>query len=329
MTVEAVTHISDLNPLLPTGSDSKAEGDDHVRNIKKAIKASFPNISGAMTLTHTVLNGLPTDIAAKGAITGQTWAGTHNFPATTYGVTAAPGSTGTRYATLDYVNAQAFSSALPAQTGNAGKVLGTNGTTAKWISTIPTIHVYTDSATWVADVPRIRLIVQGASGSTAAAPTNPYSGGAAGGTAIKTLDVTVGASYTITVGAGGAAVSIAPGGTATAGQSGGTSSFSGPDITTVSATGGGGGMPFSDSLPGGVGVGGDLNLRGGVSHLPRVNDGRAPGGDSYLGKGAPYGQAVDAYSYGAGPGGGFGSDGMTGSAGSKGVVIIEKLVIGV
>jgi hypothetical protein len=46
--------------------------------------------------------------------------------------TAAPGTGTTQIATTEFVVSQAFSSALPGQTGNAGKFLSTNGTAASW-----------------------------------------------------------------------------------------------------------------------------------------------------------------------------------------------------
>ena len=56
MTVESVTYISDLNASYPASGDSLVERDDHIRNLKTGIKARFPNISGAVTPTHTELN---------------------------------------------------------------------------------------------------------------------------------------------------------------------------------------------------------------------------------------------------------------------------------
>lgn len=46
--------------------------------------------------------------------------------------TAAPGTNTTQAASTAYVVAQAFSSALPAQAGNSGKFITTNGATASW-----------------------------------------------------------------------------------------------------------------------------------------------------------------------------------------------------
>ena len=49
-----------------------------------------------------------------------------------HGPTAAPGTNTTQLATTAFVVAEAFSAALPSQTGNAGKYITTDGTTASW-----------------------------------------------------------------------------------------------------------------------------------------------------------------------------------------------------
>jgi hypothetical protein len=56
MALETGTFISDLVATNPTGSDALAFADDHLRLIKSTVKATFPNISGAVTKTHTQLN---------------------------------------------------------------------------------------------------------------------------------------------------------------------------------------------------------------------------------------------------------------------------------
>jgi hypothetical protein len=56
MPVESVTHISDLNASNPLGTDPGSDVDNHIRNLKTGIKTTFPNISGAVTPTHTELN---------------------------------------------------------------------------------------------------------------------------------------------------------------------------------------------------------------------------------------------------------------------------------
>ena len=135
MGLEAATYISDLVTTNPLGSDAKSTADDHLRLIKSCLKTTFPSVTGAVTKTHTELN----TVTDRGLIAGQTWTGTHTFPATTYGVTATLGDSSLKYATTEFVANTAFSSALPAQLGNSGKLLTTNGTDASW-SSVKTVN---------------------------------------------------------------------------------------------------------------------------------------------------------------------------------------------
>lgn len=64
--------------------------------------------------------------AIKADIASPTFTGTPAAP------TAAAGTSTTQIATTEFVANTAFSSALPAQTGNSGKFVTTNGTTASW-----------------------------------------------------------------------------------------------------------------------------------------------------------------------------------------------------
>lgn len=64
MALESGTYIDSLVSTNPTATDSVAQADDHIRLIKATIKASFPNVAGAMTATHTVLNGLDGRVSA-------------------------------------------------------------------------------------------------------------------------------------------------------------------------------------------------------------------------------------------------------------------------
>ena len=90
MGLETGTYISDLVAANPLGSDGKDKGDDHIRFIKSTLKATYPNVTGAVTPTHTELNysvgvtsAIQTQFGAKGAISGQTWTGTHAFAGAT------------------------------------------------------------------------------------------------------------------------------------------------------------------------------------------------------------------------------------------------------
>jgi hypothetical protein len=48
--------IDDLVATNPVSSDSVSDGDDHIRGVKNVLKNTLPNITGAVTPTHTELN---------------------------------------------------------------------------------------------------------------------------------------------------------------------------------------------------------------------------------------------------------------------------------
>ena len=155
MTVEAATYINTLDPTYPAATDAKSEGDDHLRLIKTAVKSTFPNVTGAVTPTHTELNyvdgvtsAIQTQLDAEAtaranADTAEATARTNAdalkanlaSPALTGTPTAPTASVGTgttQIATTAFVAATAFSTALPSQTGNAGKFVTTDGANASF-----------------------------------------------------------------------------------------------------------------------------------------------------------------------------------------------------
>lgn len=56
MALETGTYIDSLVSTNPVATDGLSQADDHMRLIKSTIKATFPNVAGAMTLSHTTLN---------------------------------------------------------------------------------------------------------------------------------------------------------------------------------------------------------------------------------------------------------------------------------
>lgn len=58
MAVENASYLNQLDETFPGSGESKTQGDDHLRLIKRVLKATFPAIAGAVTLTHTQLNAL-------------------------------------------------------------------------------------------------------------------------------------------------------------------------------------------------------------------------------------------------------------------------------
>jgi len=106
MALEAASFISDLNASNPTGADGRNTADDHLRLIKSAVKATFPNVTGAVNPTHTELNyvvgvtsAIQTQIAAKANTASPTFTGTPAAP------TASPGTNTTQLATTAFVAA--------------------------------------------------------------------------------------------------------------------------------------------------------------------------------------------------------------------------------
>lgn len=93
MALETATYINGLVASNPLSTDPKSQGDDHLRLIKSAIRSTFPNISGAVTASHTELNyvsGVTSGIQAQfNAITAQIAAGTS---AALNSITAATGA---------------------------------------------------------------------------------------------------------------------------------------------------------------------------------------------------------------------------------------------
>ena len=63
MGLETGSFIDDLTITNPLGADAKNQGDDHLRLVKKVVKATFPGMTGAAwrvqtkTGTYTVVAG--------------------------------------------------------------------------------------------------------------------------------------------------------------------------------------------------------------------------------------------------------------------------------
>jgi len=74
MGLETGTYISDLVVTNPAAGDGIVDADNHMRLIKSTVKATFPNVTGAVNPTHTELNfvdgvtsAIQTQLGAKAA----------------------------------------------------------------------------------------------------------------------------------------------------------------------------------------------------------------------------------------------------------------------
>lgn len=112
-------------------------------NVLDGVTASTAelNILDGATLSTTELNyvdGVTSPIqdqfgamdTAKGDVAGQVWTGAQDFTGAT--ATVATPTLAAQAATKGYVDATVTAGFLPAQAGNAGKIIETNGATASW-----------------------------------------------------------------------------------------------------------------------------------------------------------------------------------------------------
>lgn len=150
------------------------------------------------------------------------------------------------------------------------------------------------------------LTVAGGGGAGGTTGTNSYSGGGGGGGVVTgTASLTVGVTYSVTVGAGGAGASGL-----NSGSQGSNSQFA----ATTAAVGGGGGAGFqyaNNSLAGGSG-GGGANAQ--------ITGGAATSGQGYAGgNGVAYTGSTNVSGGGGGGGGAVGTNASVGTAGNGGI----------
>lgn len=64
MALESASFINGLVATNPTSSDNVGEGDNHLRLIKSTLLATFPSITGAVTVSHTQINSTVATVEA-------------------------------------------------------------------------------------------------------------------------------------------------------------------------------------------------------------------------------------------------------------------------
>jgi len=275
--------------------------------------------TGSASWTTTVKTSTFTAVAGEGYFVNTTGgAVTVNLPAGTAGAVVAIKDYAGTFDTNAVTLVQNGSDKIGGSTSN--KLLNTEGiaatlifidSTQGWLVTDDGLQSNIKSQTYSAD---FLVIAGGASGG--ATSSDSGGGGGAGGyrtssgtsgggaSAESSLTLTEGETYTITVGAGGAAAS-----TTNAGVDGSDSLISGSGITTITSIGGGGG---GVNAQGGARVGGSGGGAGGYSGTP-YSGAAGTANQGYAG-----GNNVSSPSYGGGGGGGAGSVGSNGTTGSNG-----------
>jgi hypothetical protein len=162
-------------------------------------------------------------------------------------------------------SAVTIDSILPAQSGNAGKFLTTNGVNASWAVAQKQLKVQTflSSTTWTcpAGVTKIYFDGCGGGGGAGGGATTAPGGGGGGAQAVKGTELTVVPStvYTVTIGAGGTGAT----GSGNNGTAGGSTSL----VSLITLAGGGGGGGNTAGAAGGAsgGAGGGVGASGAAS----------------------------------------------------------------
>lgn len=75
MALETGIYINSLNASNPASTDGLGQADDHLRLIKSTIKATLPNLTGAVTADQSelnVLDGITADTAELNKLDGAT-----------------------------------------------------------------------------------------------------------------------------------------------------------------------------------------------------------------------------------------------------------------
>lgn len=137
MGLESVTHIDDLVVTNPTATDGLSQGDDHIRNIKTALKTDFPNVNAACTASPTefnILDGATVTTAELNILDGVT------STAAELNILDGVTSTAAELNLNDGISAGSIVTSKPVVYGAAGEVNATTQQIAG-VSILPVVQV--------------------------------------------------------------------------------------------------------------------------------------------------------------------------------------------
>lgn len=126
MPLETAQYINQLDSANPLASDPIAAGDDHLRLIKSAVKTTFPNITGPVTLTQAQINALPGEIdaveASVSSLSSSTTASLDTKADKSTTITAGTGLTGGGSLAANRTIALANTAVTPGSYGSASAI---------------------------------------------------------------------------------------------------------------------------------------------------------------------------------------------------------------
>jgi len=266
------------------------------------------------TVADTASNGIAARTSANTLTARTITAGTGITVANGDGVSGNPTVTNSGVTSV----AAGTGISVSASTGGVTISASGGGGFANW-------QIFTGNGTFTvpAGITKVKATVVGGGGGSGGSNNGPSGGGGGGGAAIRIITgLTPGGTVSVTVGGGGGGGNGSP----SVGGTGGTSSFG----AFCSATGGSGGFRSvapTNTVAGGIGSSGDLNLRGG-SGMNFAGGFGSTGGMSILGA-PPSSQlggnpAIAGNLYGGGATGhGDVCGSYAGAAGAAGIVIVE------
>ena len=217
MALETGTYINSLVASNPVSTDGIAQADDHMRLIKSTVKATFPNITGAVNADHTeinVLDGITSSTAELNILDGITSTTAElnildGVTATTAELNILDGVTATtaEINTLDGITATtAELNHLSGVTSNIQSQVSSLTTSVSNVNTYPMdVRVLTGSSTYTIPAGAKAVLIKasgaGGGGSYHIYPTSGGNGGTGGTTYVT--NAALGISIAATGGGGG------------------------------------------------------------------------------------------------------------------------------
>jgi hypothetical protein len=290
---------------------------------------TLPNASSTLLVSGGALNtpssgtltnatGLPISTGVSGLGTGvATFLAT---PSSANLAAAVTGETGT--GALVFASSPTLTTPVISSITNTGTITLPTKTGTLALNTITT-QVFTAGGTYTRPTGLAYALVYIKAGGASGASSTTGGYGASGGEGEEAWGIftaaTIGASQTVTIGAGGAAVAL---NTSADGNAGGTTSF-GALMTAAGAAGGTrGNFGGAPAAGGNGGTGGVYRMRGAAGNVGSDTSGTTPAYNAGGGKGAgTYAAAAGANS---GGGGGGGSTGNNSGAGGSGICVVYE-----
>jgi len=328
-----------INGTATVGTSLRYSRQDHIHptDTTRAALAS-PTFTGTPAAPTAALGTNTTQIATTAYVKTEI----SNSTAANVSGTVAIANGGTGQTTA----ANAINALVPSQTSNSGKVLGTNGSVVSWVAgNAGDAQTFNSSGTWTKPTSGTFALIRCWGGGGSGAREDSSGGGGGGGCMERLMLLSdLASTVTVTIGAGGTAIS----GSDANGNAGGNTTFGshvtgtggqGGTTAGIGGTGGGGlGTLFagatssalsgssSGAYGGGSGgtdfdTGGDSSY-GGAGGGGRSNNTVRAGGTSEYGGAGGAGGGAGAGAAGSVPGGGGGASSTTSGAGAAGRCIV-------